>query len=328
MRILVTGGAGYVGAHACKALKNAGYEPVVFDNLVYGHRDFVKWGEFEAGDLTDRSSVGAVIKKYSPGAIMHFAAYAYVGESVAEPLKYYRNNVVGSLNLLEAAKDNGAKLVVFSSTCATYGIPHDVPITEDHPQSPVSPYGKTKLAVEQILKDFDAAYGIKSVSLRYFNAAGADPDMEAGEDHNPETHLIPLTLDAAMGRKSHITVFGTDYDTPDGTCIRDYIHVTDLADAHVKALKYLINGGQSTAFNLGTGAGYSVKEVINAAQRVVGRYIIQKEGKRRAGDPPSLVSASDKVKEALGWTPAYGEIDTIIRHAWLWHQLRFGDKSK
>lgn len=323
MKILVTGGAGYIGAHACKALKEKGYEPVVLDNLVYGHRDFVKWGEFERGDLLDTTSIDSVFKKHRPGAVMHFAAYAYVGESVEYPSKYYRNNVVGTLNLLEAANLNGVRNIVFSSTCATYGVPEKTPITEDHPQRPISPYGKTKLVIEMMLEDFSRAYGINSVSLRYFNASGADPDSEVGEDHDPETHLIPLTLDAASGRLPHITIFGTDYATPDGTCIRDYIHVVDLADAHLLALEYLLGGGRTAALNLGNDMGHSVREVIEAAKRVTGSVIPVVEGRRRAGDPPELVGSSKKARETLGWRPVYNDIETIVRHAWKWHQKRF-----
>lgn len=328
MRILVTGGAGYIGAHVCKALKSRGHEPVVFDNLIYGHRDFVKWGELEKGDLNDRSAIDSVLKKHRPSAVMHFAAYAYVGESVKDPSKYYRNNVIGSLNLLDAARLYGVKHMVFSSTCATYGIPQAVPIQEEHPQKPINPYGKTKLIIEEMLKDYDAAYGMKSASLRYFNAAGADPGAEIGEDHYPETHLIPLVLDAAAGLRHAVTIFGADYDTPDGTCVRDYIHVTDLAAAHIKAIEYVMRGGRSTTFNLGTGKGYSVKEIIEAARNITGRDIAVTIGQRRFGDPPCLISASQKAKDVLGWSPIYSDINTIIRHAWLWHVKRFGNKRQ
>ena len=236
MNILVTGGAGYIGSHACKALAKAGYTPIAYDNLVYGHEWAVKWGPFEQGDILDRKRLDEVIKKYRPAAIMHFAAFAYVGESVEQPGKYYRNNVTGSLTLLEAMRDHGVPYIIFSSTCATYGEPEQIPIPENHKQSPINPYGHSKLMIEQMLSDFDVAHGIRSVSLRYFNAAGADPDGETGEDHDPETHLIPLVLDAAIGKRPSITIFGDDYDTPDGTCIRDYIHVTDLASATSKSL--------------------------------------------------------------------------------------------
>ncbi|NOY16562.1 MAG: UDP-glucose 4-epimerase GalE, partial [Gammaproteobacteria bacterium] len=281
MKILVTGGAGYIGSHACKALAKAGYTPIAYDNLVYGHESAVKWGPFERGDILDRSRLDEIIKHYQPAAIMHFAAFAYVGESVEHPGKYYRNNVTGSLTLLEAMRDNSINTFIFSSTCATYGEPEQVPIPEDHKQVPVNPYGQSKLMIEQMLSDFDVAHKLKSVSLRYFNAAGADLDGETGEDHDPETHLIPLVLDAAIGKRPSITVFGDDYDTPDGTCIRDYIHVTDLADAHVKALKYLEQGGETTQYNLGNGKGYSVKEVIDTAKKITGKVIPVIIGKRR-----------------------------------------------
>ncbi|MBI5561762.1 MAG: UDP-glucose 4-epimerase GalE [Deltaproteobacteria bacterium] len=324
MKILVTGGAGYIGAHVCKALKRRGHVPVVFDNLVYGHREFARWGEFVEGDLADVPAIGAAMKEHRPGAVMHFAAYTYVGESVGNPSKYYHNNVAGSLNLMDCARDAGVRHVVFSSTCATYGVPETSPIAETHPQRPINPYGRTKLVIEGLLDDFDAAYGMRSVKLRYFNAAGADPDAEIGEDHDPETHLIPLVLDAAAGRRTNITIFGEDYDTPDGTCIRDYVHVYDLADAHVLALEYLINGGPGAAFNLGNGLGYSVKEVIDAARRTTGREIPVVMGARRPGDPARLVGSSAKAASTLGWSPRYAGIETIVSHAWKWHTKRFG----
>lgn len=327
MKILVTGGAGFIGSNVCKALKGSGFTPVVFDNLVYGHRDFVRWGPFEEGDLADTDALDGVFKKHSPAAVMHFAAYAYVGESVEDPSKYYYNNVVGSLNLMDAARRAGVKRFVFSSTCATYGVPEVVPIPEEHPQGPINPYGSSKLMIERMLSDYDTAYGLKSVSLRYFNAAGADPDSDVGEDHDPETHLIPLILDAALGIRPDITVFGTDYPTPDGTCIRDYIHVTDLADAHVRALEYLAGGGDTVALNLGNGKGYSVKEVLRAAREVTGRDFEVVPGPRRPGDPPALVGSSEKARSVLGWSPEYGEIDVIIAHAWKWHKLRFSNNN-
>lgn len=328
VNILVTGGAGYIGSHACKALSEHGYEPVAFDSLVYGHRDFVKWGKFEGGDIMESASLDAVFKKYRPQAVMHFAAFAYVGESVEDPAKYYRNNVIGAFNLLEAARASGVKNVIFSSTCATYGVPSEIPILETHIQKPINPYGKTKLMIEMMLRDYDTAYAMKSVSLRYFNAAGADPQAEIGEDHTPETHLIPLVLDVAAGRRPHINVFGSDYETPDGTCIRDYIHVADLAQAHVLALEYLLGGGETAAFNLGNGSGHSVRGVLEAARRITKRDIAVKEGERRPGDPPCLVGSSEKIKKALNWIPQYGDIDTIIKHAWNWHIKRFQtDKS-
>ena len=319
MNILVTGGAGYIGSHACKALANAGYTPVVYDNLVYGHEWAVKWGPFEKGDILDRKRLDEVISQYKPAAIMHFAAFAYVGESVEQPGKYYRNNVTGSLTLLEAMRDHGVPYIIFSSTCATYGEPEQIPIPENHNQSPINPYGHSKLMIEQMLSDFDVAHGIRSVSLRYFNAAGADPDGETGEDHDPETHLIPLVLDAAIGKRPSITIFGDDYDTPDGTCIRDYIHVTDLADAHVKALKYLEQDGETTKFNLGNGKGFSVKEVIDVAQDVTGKEIPVVMGKRRPGDPPRLVGDAERIRKELNWQTQYADLETIIQTAWKWH---------
>jgi UDP-arabinose 4-epimerase len=318
--VLVIGGAGYIGSHACKALAQAGYLPVAYDNLIYGHDWAVRWGPLERGDIFDRARLDEVIAKYKPAAIMHFAAFAYVGESVTDPGKYYRNNVVGSLTLLEVVRDHGIGQFVFSSTCATYGIPSQLPITEDTPQNPINPYGASKLMVERMLADFDAAHGLRSISLRYFNAAGADPDNEIGEDHNPETHLIPLVLDAASGRRKAITVYGTDYDTPDGTCIRDYIHVSDLADAHVKTLLVLAEGSPSGAYNLGVGRGFSVREVITAAEQVTGLTVPTVLGDRRAGDPAQLVSEASKAREKLGWQPQITEFDAILHTAWGWHQ--------
>jgi UDP-arabinose 4-epimerase len=318
--VLVTGGAGYIGSHACKALAKAGYTPIAYDNLVYGHEYAVKWGPFEKGDILDRARLDEVIEQYQPSAIMHFAAYAYVGESVEHPGKYYRNNVTGSLTLLEAMLDHGINNFIFSSTCATYGVPHQVPITEDHSQAPINPYGHSKVMIEQMLKDYDVAHGLKSVSLRYFNAAGADPEGDTGEDHDPETHLIPLVLDAAAGKRPSITIFGDDYNTPDGTCIRDYIHVTDLADAHVKALKYLEQGGATTQYNLGNGKGFSVKEVIDTASQITGKDIPVELGKRRPGDPAELVGDAMRISKELGWSPEYADLDTIIDTAWKWHQ--------
>ncbi|MDX1594787.1 MAG: UDP-glucose 4-epimerase GalE, partial [Gammaproteobacteria bacterium] len=284
MRVLVTGGAGYVGSHACKALSAAGHEPVVYDNLVYGHRDLVRWGPLEEGDMADRGRLDEVLSAWQPDAAMHFAAYAYVGESVAEPGKYWANNVHGTLVLLEALRAHGIDRLVFSSTCAVYGEPSRVPIPEDHVQWPVNPYGWSKLAAERMLADFHLAHGLRSVALRYFNAAGADPEAETGEHHEPETHLIPLVLDAALGKRQEITVFGGDYPTPDGTCIRDYIHVSDLADAHVIALDWLGERDAAVAFNLGNGRGFSVREVIDCARRITGRPIAVGDGPRRDGD--------------------------------------------
>jgi UDP-arabinose 4-epimerase len=317
--VLVTGGAGYIGSHACKALSKSGYFPVAFDNLIYGHRDFVKWGPFEKGDITDAGRLKEVMAQYQPEAVLHFAAFAYVGESVERPDKYYRNNVVGSLTLLETMKSMGIYKIVFSSSCATYGNPISLPITEDHVQNPLNPYGHTKLIVENMLKDFDRAYGIKSIALRYFNAAGADPDQEIGEDHTPETHLIPLIIYTALGIRPVLVVNGNDYPTPDGTCIRDYIHVTDLAEAHVLALKKLDAEPASQAFNLGNGSGYSVKEVIEAAERVMGEKVPLRFGPRRLGDPDRLISEPGRAIQELGWKPQHGDIKTILHHAWKWH---------
>jgi UDP-arabinose 4-epimerase len=318
--ILVTGGAGYIGSHACKSLARAGYLPVTYDNLVYGHEWAVKWGPLERGDILDRSRLDQVIAQYNPSAIMHFAAFAYVGESVTDPGKYFRNNVAGSLNLLEAARDHRIEQFVFSSTCATYGMPDRLPITESTPQNPINPYGASKLMVERMLSDFSAAHGLRSIALRYFNAAGADPENEIGEDHDPETHLIPLVLDAARGRRSSVTVFGTDYDTVDGTCVRDYIHVTDLADAHVKALGALVAGSGSAAYNLGNGQGFSVQAVIDVVERVVDLKVPVERGQRRQGDPAVLVADCSKALVELGWQPKLSALDRIIGTAWAWHQ--------
>jgi UDP-glucose 4-epimerase len=325
--VLVTGGAGYIGSHAVLALKEAGYRVVVFDNLVYGHRDIVETVldvEFVHGDIGDRPLLDQVFQTYPIDAVLHFAAYAYVGESVTNPAKYYRNNVVGTLTLLEAMVQAEVFKIVFSSTCASYGNPHQIPIPEDHPQSPINPYGMTKLMVEHILEDFDRAYGLRSVRFRYFNAAGADPQGRLGEDHSPETHLIPLVLMTALGKREHITVFGTDYKTPDGTCIRDYIHVSDLADAHILGLKYLLDDGETSVFNLGNGDGFSVKEVIAAAKAVTGLTIAVEEGPRRAGDPAILIGSATKARKILGWDPQYSQIEVILEHAWQWHQKRHG----
>jgi UDP-arabinose 4-epimerase len=326
--VLVAGGAGYIGSHACKALSGAGYLPVTYDNLVYGHECAVKWGPLERGDILDRARLDAVIAKYKPQAIMHFAAFAYVGESVTDPGKYFRNNVVGSLNLIEAARDHGIGSFVFSSTCATYGVPDRLPISEETAQHPINPYGASKLMVERILADFGQAHGLRSIALRYFNAAGADPANEIGEDHDPETHLIPLVLDAASGKRDAITVFGTDYDTPDGTCVRDYIHVSDLADAHVKALTALRSGASSGAYNLGNGRGFSVREVISAAGRATGLAVPVVFGARRDGDPAQLVSDATKAREALGWQPRIVELSEILNTAWAWQQRSGSQATK
>lgn len=318
--ILIVGGAGYIGSHVNKLLSERGYKTLVFDNLSYGHREFVKWGEFVLGDLADREQLKLVFDKYHIEAVMHFAAFAYVGESVIEPAKYYRNNVLNTHNLLDVMREFGVKYFIFSSTCATYGTPQEIPITEICPQKPINPYGKSKLMVEEILKDFDTAYGIKNVSLRYFNAAGADPDSEIGERHDPEAHLIPLVLDAVIGKREDVKIFGTDYDTPDGTCIRDYIHVVDLADAHILALEYLFSGSKSEVFNLGNGKGFSVKEIIETAQKITGKYIKTVESDRRAGDPPVLIGNAEKARNVLRWKIKYDTIHAIIETAWNWHK--------
>lgn len=325
--VLVTGGAGYIGSHVALALLERGYRPIILDNLRRGHRDVV---EAHAGlsvvvaDTRDRKALDALFARERFCAVMHFAAYMEVAESVVDPLKFYENNVHGTVTLLEAMRDAGVSRFVFSSTAATYGVPERVPIPEDHPQVPLNPYGRTKLFVEQVLSDCERAFGLRSVVFRYFNAAGAHPSGKLGEDHEPETHLIPLVLDAALGRRPAIRVFGDDYETPDGTCLRDYIHVCDLADAHVLGLEYLLSGGESSIFNLGNGRGFSVKEVVAAAERVTGRTIAVEMAARRPGDSPALVGSSEKARRVLGWSPRYAELETILEHAWNWHRLRHG----
>jgi UDP-arabinose 4-epimerase len=319
MKILVTGGAGYVGSHACKALAQAGHHPIVYDNLSRGHRSLVKWGPFEQGDILDQARLDEVLGRHQPDGVLHFAAFAYVGESVEDPALYYQNNVVGSHCLLEAMRRHGIGPLVFSSTCATYGPPLRTPIDEDHPQQPVNPYGATKLAMERMLRDYGQAYGLRWAALRYFNAAGADADGEIGEMHEPETHAIPLAIFAALGRIPSFQLYGTDYPTPDGTAVRDYIHVTDLAAAHVAALDYLAGGGQSLAVNLGTGHGTSVLEVIRAVERVTGRPVPTTHCARRAGDPSALVADGSRARYILRWTPQYQSTKSIIASAWRWH---------
>jgi len=324
--VLVVGGAGYIGSHTCKALNLKGYNPVVFDNLSTGFKDLVKWGELYIGDILNMSEIKNAIDKYQPKAIIHFAAFAYVGESVTNPSKYYKNNVVGSLNLIDVCKNEGNIPIVFSSTCATYGEPQRIPITEDHPQNPINPYGFSKLIVEKILEDYANAYGLSSIRLRYFNAAGADFDLQTGEKHNPETHLIPLTIMAALDPSHSIKVFGTDYPTPDGTGIRDYIHILDLAEAHILALEKLLNykgHGFSEFYNLGNGNGFLVIETIEEVKKISGNPIrVINEG-RREGDPAILIGSSDKIKKELGWQPKYDQISKIIESAFTWHK-RYG----
>jgi UDP-glucose 4-epimerase len=345
LRILVTGGAGYIGSHAVKALTRAGHQPVVLDNLVYGHADIVEKSlkvPLVLGQVGDREVLEPLLRGRHPGlegtalegkpieAVLHFAAYAYVGESVSDPAKYYRNNLGDTLTLLEALVASERPLpIVFSSTCATYGIPQQVPITEDHPQAPINPYGRSKWMVEQLLTDFAAAYGLPSVIFRYFNAAGADPDGDLGEDHTPETHLIPRVLDTMSGREPYLQIFGDDYPTPDGTCIRDYIHVADLADAHLLGLERLLRlrereetERRPLIYNLGNGTGYSVRQVIETAKAVTGRGLLAHVDKRREGDPPQLVAGADRAHRELGWRPRYPDLETIIAHAWAWHQKR------
>lgn len=321
--ILVTGGAGYIGSHACKALKEAGYTPVVYDNLSTGHRWAVRWGPLEQGDLNDRGRLIEVIRQYEPKTIMHFSAYSDVGESVKHPGKYYHNNFIGAYNLLEAMLQCKIRNLVFSSTAAVYGTPVEQPIREDFEYKPINPYGASKLMVETMIRDYHHAYDINAVILRYFNAAGADEDGQIGEDHDPETHLIPLILDAASGRRDSIAIFGTDYLTADGTCVRDYVHVTDLANAHVAAIDQLHSSrSYCDAFNLGYGVGASVKEVIDVAKRVTGIEIPVDMGDRREGDPERLVADPTKALKELNWKPRYDDLDAIIRTAWSWHQKK------
>ena len=319
--VLVVGGAGYIGAHAAKALHAAGFVPVTFDNLVYGHEEAVRWGPLERGDLADPAAMASVFAKYDVAAVMHFAAYTYVGESVSDPEKYYVNNVVGTLNLLRAMRASGVGRIVFSSTCAIYGEPVTTPIDESHPQRPASPYGWTKLMIERVLADYGRAYDLRSICLRYFNASGADAAVEIGEQHDPESHLIPLALAARSGG-APLRVFGDDYPTRDGTCIRDYVHVTDLARAHVLALERLLAGAGSDAYNLGHGEGYSVREVLDAIARVTGGAVPHEIAPRRDGDPAILIACATKAAKHLGWKPECSDLDGIIRTAWAWHLAR------
>ncbi len=324
--VLVTGGAGYIGSHACKALARAGYTPVTYDNLITGWQDAVKFGPFEHGDLLDRARLDEVFAKHQPAAVMHFAALSQVGEAMQEPGRYWSNNVTGSLALIEAAVAAECLDFVFSSTCATYGDHDNVVLDENTSQHPLNAYGASKRAIEDILRDFEAAHGLRHVIFRYFNVAGADPDSEVGEFHRPETHLIPLMLDAIDGKRDGLTVFGTDYDTPDGTCIRDYVHVCDLVDAHVLGLEWLENGKGSRVFNLGTGSGFSVLEVIDKSKSVTNRPVPHIIGPRRAGDCTKLVSGSARAETELGWTPKRSTLETMITDAWRWHQTGHYEK--
>ncbi|MBP2485076.1 UDP-glucose 4-epimerase GalE [Rhizobium leguminosarum] len=316
--VLVVGGAGYIGSHTCLDLANKGYRPVVFDNFSNGHREFVRWGPAEEGDIRDRARLDEVLAKHKPAAILHFAALIEVGESVKDPVSFYENNVIGTLTLLSAAQAAGINAFVFSSTCATYGLPQSVPLDETHRQVPINPYGRTKYIVEQALADYDQYGSLRSVVLRYFNAAGADFEGRIGEWHQPETHAIPLAIDAALGRRQGFKVFGSDYETRDGTCVRDYIHVLDLADAHVRAVEYLLKGGDSVALNLGTGTGTTVKELLGAIEEVSNRPFPVEYIGRREGDSHTLVANNDKARDVLGWVPQY-DLSEIIRSAWDWH---------
>jgi UDP-glucose 4-epimerase len=318
--VLVTGGAGYVGSHTNKLLHQQGYDTIVYDNLEYGHEECSKWGTFVRGDLGDTDGLKALFENHRIAAVMHFAAYTCVGESVDRPEKYYKNNVANTLNLLDAMIEHDVRFLIFSSTCAVYGNPVRIPISEDHTLNPISPYGRGKQMVETVLKDMNLAHGLHYASLRYFNAAGADPEAEIGEWHDPETHLIPLVLDAALGKREDVKIFGTDYDTPDGTCIRDYIHVMDLAAAHLAALDHLKKTGKSDVFNLGNGNGFTVRQVVDEASRVTGKEIPVEEAGRRPGDPSTLIGSSDKARKVLAWKPRLADLSQIIGTAWAWHK--------
>ena len=323
-RILIAGGAGYVGSHCARALAAAGYETVVYDNLTFGHRDFVRWGKLIEGDIRDANALDAVFKTGRFDAVMHFASLTYVGESVTDPGRYYDVNVHGTRVLLNAMIRAGVGLLVFSSSCALYGAPAQMPVSENAKLDPINPYGFTKLVCERMMDDFERAHDLKSVRLRYFNAAGADPTAEIGEDHNPETHLIPLVLDVALGIRPEIRIFGTDYPTPDGTALRDYVHVNDLARAHVLAVKYLLDDRKSVALNLGSGQGISVQQVIDTVREITGRPIHAKQSSRRPGDPAELIANPEKANATLGWSAERSNLKTIITDAWRWHALRFG----
>lgn len=316
--VLVAGGAGYVGSHVCLALSQAGFRPVVYDNLSNGHAAFVQWGPLEEGDIGDAARLDQVIARHQPVAVLHFAALIEVGESVKAPGRFYQNNVAGAITLIEAARRGGVEALVFSSTCATYGDPVRLPMDETHPQAPLNPYGRSKLMIEQALADYSTYAGFRSVSLRYFNAAGADEEGRIGERHHPETHAIPLAVQTALGVRQGFKLFGDDYDTRDGTAVRDYIHVMDLADAHVRALRYLLDGGETTAINLGTGTGTTVKELVETIRRTTNRPFPVEVVERRPGDAPCLVANNTRAREVLGWTPTR-TLDDIVRTAWRWH---------
>jgi UDP-glucose 4-epimerase len=317
--ILVVGGAGYIGSHMCKLLRASGEDHLVFDNFEQGHRAALQESPFVEGDLRNADDLEQVFGQHKIDLVMHFAAYISVGESVREPAKYFDNNTSGVLTLLEAMRTHDIKNFVFSSTAAIFGEPEYVPIDEQHPKNPTSPYGDSKLAVEVMLKSFDRAYGLKSVCLRYFNAAGADPDGQIGEDHHPEEHLIPLAILAAMGKKPSLKIFGTDYDTKDGTCVRDYVHILDLADAHLQAIKHLRSGGESRRYNLGNGQGFTVKEVIETVERVSGKSVPHESAPRRPGDPAKLIASSSRIREDWSWSPKFPKLETIVETAWKWH---------
>lgn len=319
-RILITGGAGYIGSHTAKALALAGFEPIVLDDLSTGHPELVRWGPLVEADIADIDAVERCVKKYSIAAVIHFAGLISVGESIEDPRRYYETNTLGTFRLLSAILDAGVRHFVFSSTAAVYGHPESVPIVEAHPRAPINPYGHSKAMVEAVLEDYSRAHGLKAAMLRYFNAAGADPDGETGEMHEPETHLLPLVIEAALGRREAIDIFGTDYETADGTAIRDYIHVSDLADAHVRALRYLLDGGESVALNLGTGRGHSVAEVIAMVEKISAKHVPRRERGRREGDPPMLIADSREAGRVLGWRPERSDLESIVRTALRWHE--------
>jgi len=318
--ILVTGGAGYIGSHTCKLLALNEFHPVSVDNLVYGHKWAVKWGDFIQGDIRDGQLLDQILNKYHPIAVIHFAGYSYARESLVDPGKYYENNVSGSISLLEAMRRNNCQRIIFSSSCATYGIPETIPITEDCPQHPINPYGRSKLMIEKMIQDYQQAYGIKHIILRYFNAAGADPDGEIGENHDPETHIIPLLIQIAMKKRSFFEIFGTKFSTHDGTAIRDYIHVTDLAEAHLLSLQYLLDNQQSQTMNIGSGKGFSVKEIVEKVSKVANTDIDVKNSPENPGDPPILIANAEKSAKILNWNPTRSNIESIIHSAWNWYQ--------